>query len=316
MYLQLKKLTKIFNNVKVVNNLSLSIKKGELLCLLGPSGCGKTTTLKMIGGLIKSTAGQIIIDGEDITCLPPELRPVSTVFQSYALFPHMNVLDNVIYGLKFQGYKKKEAIAKGEEYLNIVELFEYRKSKIHELSGGQQQRVALARSLITNPKVLLLDEPLSNLDAKLRVKMRNDIKKIQDKFKTTMIFVTHDQEEALSIGDEIAIMNDGLLEQIGSPEDVYNNPSSSFVLNFLGNANIIYLDSHKRNYVRPENVLINRNHGDYKGKVIQKNYMGFYTIYLVETDIGIISVNVQNGSNEKYSVEDRVYLSFVSIKDI
>lgn len=131
-----------------------------------------------------------------------------------------------------------------------------------------------------------------------------------------MIFVTHDQEEALSIGDEIAIMNDGLLEQIGSPEDVYNNPSSSFVLNFLGNANIIYLDSHKRSYVRPENVLINRDHGDYKGKVIQKNYMGFYTIYLVETDVGIISVNVQNGSNEKYSVEERVYLSFVSIGDI
>lgn len=287
MYLQLDNLSKSFGENKVVKGISLAIEKGEILCLLGPSGCGKTTTLKMIGGFLEADSGKILIDGRDVTALPPEERPVSTVFQSYALFPHLTVLENVIYGLKFQGYSKKDAIQKGMEYLEIVGLKEYAKAKIHEISGGQQQRVALVRSLIVNPKVLLLDEPLSNLDAKLRIKMREEIKSIQKKFNMTMVFVTHDQEEALVLGDKIAIMNEGDLIQIGSPEEVYYNPSSLFSMNFLGASNKIKDSIGKDFYVRPENVIITPE-GDIKGKVIDRTFLGFYNQYKVDIGESVI----------------------------
>lgn len=287
MYLQLNNLSKSFGENKVVKGISLAIEKGEILCLLGPSGCGKTTTLKMIGGFLEADSGKILIDGRDVTALPPEERPVSTVFQSYALFPHLTVLENVIYGLKFQGYSKKDAIQKGMEYLEIVGLKEYAKAKIHEISGGQQQRVALVRSLIVNPKVLLLDEPLSNLDAKLRIKMREEIKSIQKKFNMTMVFVTHDQEEALVLGDKIAIMNEGDLIQIGSPEEVYYNPSSLFSMNFLGASNKIKDSIGKDFYVRPENVIITPE-GDIKGKVIDRTFLGFYNQYKVDIGESVI----------------------------
>lgn len=287
MYLQLNNLSKSFGENKVVKGISLAIEKGEILCLLGPSGCGKTTTLKMIGGFLEADSGRILIDGRDVTDLSPEERPVSTVFQSYALFPHLTVLDNVIYGLKFQGYSKRDAIQKGMEYLEIVGLNEYAKAKIHEISGGQQQRVALVRSLIVNPKVLLLDEPLSNLDAKLRIKMREEIKSIQKKFNMTMVFVTHDQEEALVLGDKIAIMNEGDLIQIGSPEEVYYNPSSLFSMNFLGASNKIKDSIGKDFYVRPENVIITPE-GDIKGKVIDRTFLGFYNQYKVDIGESVI----------------------------
>ena len=241
----------------------------------------------MIGGFLEADSGKILIDGRDVTALPPEERPVSTVFQSYALFPHLTVLENVIYGLKFQGYSKKDAIQKGMEYLEIVGLKEYAKAKIHEISGGQQQRVALVRSLIVNPKVLLLDEPLSNLDAKLRIKMREEIKSIQKKFNMTMVFVTHDQEEALVLGDKIAIMNEGDLIQIGSPEEVYYNPSSLFSMNFLGASNKIKDSTGKNFYVRPENVIITPE-GDIKGKVIDRTFLGFYNQYKVDIGESVI----------------------------
>lgn len=261
-----------FNEVVAVDQLSLEINKGQILCLLGPSGCGKTTTLKSIGGFLRIDGGRIIIDGEDITNMPPEMRPTSTVFQSYALFPHMTVLQNVIYGLKFKGYSRKEAIKKGEEYLEIVGLLPYRNRNVQQLSGGQQQRVALARALVVTPKVLLLDEPFSNLDAKLRVKMREEIKDIQSKLGITMIFVTHDQEEALHIADVIAVMNEGKLEQLGTPREIYCNPKSKFVLDFIGNSNVIEENSGAISFVRPEEIIMDRHEGNICGKIVKKTF--------------------------------------------
>lgn len=311
MYLQLNNLSKVFITKKVVDNLSIAINKGELICFLGPSGCGKTTTLKMIGGFLKPSEGSILIDGEDITKLPPEERPVSTVFQSYALFPHLNVIENIIYGLKFKGYKKKEALKKGEEYVDIVGLSEYKTRKIHELSGGQQQRVALARSLIVNPKVLLLDEPLSNLDTGLRIKMRNEIKDIQKKFNITMIFVTHDQEEALSIADRIMIMKDGRIQQLGTPEEIYNNPSNSFVLNFLGSSNMLKNNKGETIFIRPEHIKIDRSSGEKKGRIVSKNFMGAFTLYTIAVGKEFLNVKVQNTSETYFNEGEEVYLTLM-----
>ena len=261
--------SKSFGEKEVVKDLSLSLPKGELLCLLGASGCGKTTTLKMISGFLKTDEGQILVDGQDITTLAPEKRPVSTVFQSYALFPHMSVLENVIYGLKFRGIRKKEAREMGME-------------SIGEISGGQQQRVALVRSLITKPKVLLLDEPLSNLDAKLRVKMREEIREIQKKYEITMVFVTHDQEEAMVLGDQIAIMDQGKLVQIGKPEEVYLHPQNDFARDFLGISNR-FADIHGNTICcRPEELEFAAE-GSVKGIVRQEEFLGFYRQYYVET---------------------------------
>jgi len=304
MYLKIKNLVKAFNNIKVVDNINLELEKGKLLCLLGPSGCGKTTTLKMIGGFLKQDKGSIIIENEDISKVSPEVRPVSTVFQSYALFPHMNVMENIIYGLKFKGYSKKEALKKGEEYLKIIGLSEFKNKKISQLSGGQQQRVALARSLILNPKVLLLDEPLSNLDAKLRVKMRKEIKEIQSKFNMTMIFVTHDQEEALSIADYLAVMNKGELIQVGTPEEIYNNPKNEFVASFIGNIN------NKIELIRPEQITINKSRGDKKGRIKYKQFLGSYVNYFVETKDETIVVQDSNSKNGILKEGENVYLNF------
>ena len=233
MFLELKSIHKSFDGQKVVENLDLSLEKGQLLCILGSSGCGKTTTLNMIGGFLTPDSGTITLDGTDITAIPPEKRPVSTVFQSYGLFPHMTVLENVIYGLKFRGYKKRQAREKGMKYLEMVGLQDYANSPIHEISGGQQQRTALARALIVEPKLCLLDEPFSNLDAALRVKMRKELKALQRELGITMVFVTHDQEEAMLLSDQMAIMDQGRLIQMGSPEEIFTNPANEFVSNFL-----------------------------------------------------------------------------------
>lgn len=245
MYLELKNLKKQFDGRKVVSDLSLSLEKGKLLCILGSSGCGKTTTLSMIGGFQKPDSGSICLDGTDITNLLPEQRPVSTVFQSYGLFPHMTLLENVIYGLKFQGYKKAAARKKGMEYLNMVNLADRANAYIHEISGGQQQRVALVRALIVEPKLCLLDEPFCNLDANLRIKMRQELKKLQRELDMTMVFVTHDQEEAMILSDSMAIMDQGHLIQNDTPTNIFQNPCNDFVKNFLNLDEIIQTEDGK-----------------------------------------------------------------------
>lgn len=251
MILSVKNLTKIYEDKTVVDNVEFELKKGKMLCILGPSGCGKSTILNMIGGFVKPNSGQIILDGEDITNLTAEKRDITTVFQSYGLFYHMNVFKNIAYGLKFKNIDKTTIENKVNEMIELVGLKGHEKKMIDELSGGQRQRVALARSLVLSPKLLLLDEPLSNLDQKLRVSMRLLIKNIQKNLGTTMIFVTHDQNEAFELADDIILMNKGKIEQHSYPLDIYKNPKNNFVLNFIGDKNIF-----EGYYVRPEDVKI------------------------------------------------------------
>lgn len=234
MYLELHQLTKSFSGHCAVQSLSLGLERGNILCLLGASGCGKTTTLNMIGGFLAPDSGSVLLDGEDITALPPERRPVTTVFQSYGLFPHLSVLQNVTYGLKFRGFSKAQAREKGMQYLELVGLADRPNARIAELSGGQQQRVALARALIVEPKLCLLDEPFSNLDAALRVQMRRELKRFQRELGITMVFVTHDQEEALILADSIAVMQQGQLLQLGTAEELYRHPANDYLTRFLG----------------------------------------------------------------------------------
>lgn len=307
MFLKIRNLVKRFNNLIVVDNLNIDINEGELVCLLGSSGCGKTTTLKMIGGFLKPDQGKIILDDKDITHLEPQRRPISTVFQSYALFPNMNVIENVTYGLKFQGYNKKQSLELGKEYLNLVGLDEYSTKSISTLSGGQQQRVALARALVLKPKILILDEPLSNLDAKFRLKMRDEIKEINTKFGITMIFVTHDQEEALSISDKVAVMNEGKIEQIGTPEDIYNNPQTDFVGNFIGSMNSLKIGGELMG-VRPEEISMTISDTP-NAEIIGKQFLGANSIYFVKTINGEqLKVQTLNASSE-FHVGDSIYIS-------
>jgi iron(III) transport system ATP-binding protein len=227
------------SKVPAVSDISLSIESGKLVTLLGPSGCGKTTTLRMIAGLEFATAGQILIGGSDVTRLPATERDVSMVFQSYALFPHMTVSENVEYGLKFSGFNRREAADKARAGLELVGLSGYGERLPSELSGGQQQRVAVARALVLEPQVLLFDEPLSNLDAKLRRRVREEIREIQTKLRLTVVYVTHDQEEALAVSDRIVVMDRGEIAQDGTPRELYEAPANVFVADFIGEANIL-----------------------------------------------------------------------------
>lgn len=238
--LELKNITKSFTKEDaVLNGINLTIHKGEFITLLGSSGCGKTTTLRIVAGLEMPDSGQVFLDGEDVTLLAPEARDVNTVFQNYALFPHMNVADNIGYGLKLKKVPKQEIKKKVKEMLELVQLPGYEKRKPSELSGGQKQRVAIARSLVNNPRVLLLDEPLGALDLQLRRAMQIELKKLQKKLGITFIYITHDQEEAINMSDRIAVMRDGRFEQIGTPDEIYNHPKTSYVATFAGNANIL-----------------------------------------------------------------------------
>ena len=230
---------KSFGKNKVVQKMNIEIKQGEFLTLLGPSGCGKTTTLRMIAGFEEATSGIIMVQGERVEDKEPFERDVNTVFQNYALFPHMNVYDNIAFGLKIKKQDKATIDEKVKSMLELVSLSGFENRSITSLSGGQQQRVAIARALVNEPKVLLLDEPLGALDLKLRQEMQNELKKIQKKLGITFIFVTHDQEEALSMSDTIVVLNKGVIQQIGTPVDIYNEPQNAFVANFIGESNIV-----------------------------------------------------------------------------
>lgn len=272
MFLELTHLSKAFGPQRVIDDLSLGVEKGEVLCLLGASGCGKTTTLRMVGGFLAPDAGRVLIDGQDVTDLSPEVRPTSTVFQSYALFPHLSVRENVAYGLRFAGVSRAEARERAQRMIEAVGLSEHAGSGVQEISGGQRQRVALARSLVLGPKVLLLDEPFSNLDANLRVRMREEVRQIQRDFGVTTVFVTHDRAEAMSFGDRLAIMREGRILQVATPREAYDRPADEYCAAFLGHVNELELDG-ARVLFRDEAVRLGAE-GGLKGAVLAATYLG------------------------------------------
>ncbi len=254
--LQLQQIRKSFENTEVLKGIDLEAGQGEFITLLGASGCGKTTTLRIIAGLELPDVGQVILEGQDITNCEPNKRDVNTVFQNYALFPHMNVADNVGYGLKIRKVPKAEITERVEQALRLVQLEEYGKRMPDQLSGGQKQRIAIARAVINEPKVLLLDEPLGALDLKLRRQMQLELKRLQKQLGITFIYITHDQEEAINMSDRIGVMHEGVLEQLGTPNEVYYQPKTSYVADFVGNANILHKNG-ETFAIRSENILMN-----------------------------------------------------------
>lgn len=305
MFLQLKGLKKLYDGSKGLSHLDLEIEAGSFVTLLGPSGCGKTTTLHLLGGFLTPDAGQILLEGQDLVPLPPERRPVSTVFQSYALFPHLNVLENVSYGLRFfRRLKKREAAAAALEQLHAVGLEGYEHTPVSALSGGQQQRVALARAMATGPKILLLDEPLSNLDAALRVQLREELKELQRRLNITMIFVTHDQEEALSLSDQIVVMDQGKAVQTGTPREIYFQPQNRYVASFVGKANYIPYQG-QQVLVRPEEIRLT---ADPAGSFLigQASFMGAHTLYVLHRGEETLYVDLSGQAGSRFAICARV----------
>lgn len=323
MTLQLNGIEKAYDEVEAVKPLSLTIKEGELLVLVGPSGCGKTTILRMLAGMIPPDHGDILFREQNLTKVVPENRPTVTVFQDYALFPHMTVYQNIAYGLKVRGVPKKEVEEKVHHYMKLMQIDSMKSRSIDALSGGQKQRVALARAMVVDPAILLFDEPLSSLDAKLRVEMRDEIKEIQQRTGITAVYVTHDQEEALAIADRVAVMKDGSMEQIGTPEEIYYTPATAFVADFIGYGNFVtakvkehtsdtlflsllgktmaypLVPGHQagmpstqeaKNDTRESLTLFIRpeaivpaSEGLFHGRIIQKSFLGASTRYLIDT---------------------------------
>lgn len=276
MRIRLENLTKRYQEVTAVDHLNLEIEDGDLVCLLGPSGCGKSTTLSIIAGLEQATEGSIYFDEENVGGLEAEDRDIGMVFQDYALYPHMTVQENIAFPLKMQGWKKKDRIEKVKEAAKMLQIEEYLKRKPGKLSGGQQQRVAIARAIVKNPKILLLDEPLSNLDARLRIELRDEIRRVQKQLGITTIFVTHDQEEALSISDKILLMEKGKISQYSSPKEMYMEPQNMFAAKFLGNPPMNFVPGEKVEdgiclLLGDENVIVKRGTvheaGELKGNV-------------------------------------------------
>ena len=286
-FLTLEGLTKKFGSHLAVDGLSLDVEKGEFIALLGPSGCGKTTTLQMIAGFVEPTSGAIRLEGRDLLAIKPAKRGLGIVFQSYALFPHMTVAENVAFGLEMQGVAAAERTKRVAETLALVGLAAFSGRFPRQMSGGQQQRVALARALVIRPNILLLDEPLSNLDAKLREEMQIELRQIQRTVGTTTILVTHDQAEAMALSDRIVVMNQGRAEQIGPPHEAYERPATPVVANFLGKTNLV-----NGTTVRPEKISFAVS--GLAGKVRTRIFQGNHWLYQVDTDGGMVTVIRQN----------------------
>ena len=328
--IELKNISKNFEDQQVLKGIDLNIYENEFLTLLGPSGCGKTTLLRIIGGFEEPSNGQLIFDGKDISKVPPYKREVNTVFQKYALFPFLNVADNIAFGHNLKKMDKDVIEKKVSKMLELVGLKGFEKRDVTLLSGGQQQRVAIARALVNEPKVLLLDEPLGALDAKLRKDMQTELKKIQKEVGITFIFVTHDQEEALSMSDTIVVLNDGVIQQIGTPMDIYNEPQNRFVAEFIGESNIIegnmikdclvnfdgidwecvdkgFKDNEDIEVVlRPEDMdVVEPEAGKVSGTIISKVFMGVHYEYLVETKNRDYKVH----TTENYEIGKKVGLT-------
>jgi putative spermidine/putrescine transport system ATP-binding protein len=305
--ISIKGLTRTFGDVRAVNGVDLEIFEGEFLTLLGPSGSGKTTVLRMIAGFEKPDSGTILLGDKDVAQLPPYERDVNTVFQDYALFPHMNVLANIEYGLRVKGVSKDERRTRALEALKQVRLEGYEDRKPSQLSGGQRQRVALARALVNRPAVLLLDEPLGALDLKLREQMQLELKELQREVGITFIFVTHDQEEALTMSDRIAVFNQGRIEQLGTPREIYENPTSAFVSEFVGQTNKITIEGQRLN-VRPEHITLSRSSSGsdraLSGTVTDLIFIGAMTRYRFKSSDGVSLISTN--PDENFKVGDSV----------
>ena len=319
-YIAINDINKSFGSLKALSDINISIEKGQLVSLLGPSGCGKSTLLRIIAGLETSDRGVIYVDGKDISGIPVNKRNMGMVFQSYSLFPNLNAEENIAFGLKLKKLPKDEIDKRVKDIIELVELTGREKHYPNQLSGGQQQRVALARALVVNPEVLLLDEPLSALDAKIRVSLRQMIRDIQQKLHITTIFVTHDQEEALSISDEIFIMENGYMVQKGTPEEIYSNPKTEFVAGFLGTFNSFEPEflkekgSDKKIFVRPEHIgIVHINDckdttGLYKGKINELYFLGNVVRISVLVDSKVVLVDSLNKDIVNLKKGEEVYL--------
>ena len=317
--IQLNDIVVKFGDFEALHNINVHVKEGEFFTFLGPSGCGKTTTLRTITGFIDPVSGTVKMKGEDITHVPIEKRNIGIVFQSYALFPTMTVHDNIAFGLKIKKLKKDEIEEKVKMIARKVDLSDEQLAKaVSQLSGGQQQRVAIARALVTEPAIICMDEPLSNLDAKLRVQLRNELKQMQKDFGITTIYVTHDQEEALTLSDRIAVFNKGYIEQIGTPNEVYNFSKTEFVANFIGDINRLdgelvrglKLDGAKHHFIRLERVRVNRETDDgaymTDGLIESREYYGLYIKYYIRVAGQTIKVIEKNDGINIYEAGEKV----------
>ena len=317
--IQLQDIVVKFDDFEALHHINVHVKEGEFFTFLGPSGCGKTTTLRTITGFIEPVSGTVSMQGRDITHVPIESRNIGIVFQSYALFPTMTVRDNIAFGLKIKKLKKDVIERKVTEIARKVDLSDEQLQKaVSQLSGGQQQRVAIARALVTEPAIICMDEPLSNLDAKLRVQLRNELKKMQKDFGITTIYVTHDQEEALTLSDRIAVFNKGYIEQIGTPNEVYNHSATEFVANFIGDINRLegdviarlQLDPAKHHFIRLERVRVNRPAEDgvltTQGAIESREYYGLYIKYYIRCAGQTVKVIEKNDGISIYEPGEQV----------
>lgn len=306
----LKEITRKYENGDGIENINLDVYEGELLTLLGPSGCGKTTLLRTIGGFLKLDSGKIVLDNEDVSKLPPEKRPTAMVFQSYNLWPHMTIFDNLAFGLKIRKINKSLIEDEIKKILKLVKMEGIEKKYPSQLSGGQQQRVAIARALLLKPSLLLLDEPFSALDARIRAQMREELKKIQTTLGITVVFVTHDQEEAMTLSDRIVVMNKGKFEQIGTPGEIYDKPKSKFVAGFIGNMNFFEKGSAVI-AVRPENILLKKEaQSEYTGSIENVMILGHYAEVNVKTEVGTVKSYISREEASNYKIAETVSILF------